>query len=88
MRLQRKLIGNTQFEGQDENSIVTNGFYTIVSPSANGPFGSTAHSLIVIGNNADYTTQIAITFSTSTPRFAIRAMGGNSWSSWQEITLS
>lgn len=88
MRLQGKLIGNTQFEGQDENSIVTNGFYTIVSPSANGPFGLTAHSLIVIGNNADYTTQIAITFSTSTPRFAIRAMRDSSWSSWKESPFS
>ena len=83
MRFQNTLPGNTQFSGEDENSITKNGFYTVVSPSANGPFGSTAHSLIVTGNNADYTTQIAITFSISSPRFAIRAMGGNSWSSWK-----
>ena len=68
------------------DSMIINGFYTIVNVTNNSPFTS-AFGLIVVGNNYNYIVQIACSFHTNSIKFRrLTASGG--WDTWKSIQYS
>lgn len=90
MRFNGSLPVNIQKDNIDMDSIVLNGFYTIVNPTNNSPFTSGAFGLIVVGNNGSvnvYCTQIACSFTTYGIKIRTKA-GNSSWTAWKTLSMS
>lgn len=71
----------------DFNDIVTPGFYTMKSASANKPASGSYYGLLVLkSDTGNYVEQIA--FKESSYEVYIRTLSGTSWSGWEKVFIN
>jgi len=69
------------------DSVIINGFYTIVHATNNAPFSTDGFSLIVVGNNYDHIVQIACSFHSNSMKFR-RCNNIIGWDTWKTVSAS
>ena len=68
----------------DFNDIVTPGFYTMKSASANKPASGSYYGLVVLkSDSGNYVEQIA--FKESSHELYVRYLSGSTWSDWKKV---
>ena len=74
----------TLVSGGDFNDIITPGFYTMKSASANKPASGSYYGLIVLkSDSGNYVEQIA--FKKSSHELYVRYLSGSTWSDWKKV---